>query len=85
MASKSKSAGSAPLPFEQSMKELEKIVEALESGTLSLEDSLQRFEQGIQLTRGCQKALQEAEQKVKILLEKNGKEILEDYEEEEDE
>lgn len=49
------------------MKELETLVETLEQGELSLEESLQAFERGATLTRICQQALEEAEQKVKIL------------------
>jgi len=69
--------------FEQSLQELEALVEKMEAGNLSLEESLKYFERGIALTRNCQKALSEAEQKVKILLEKNGKEQLQDFEAEE--
>lgn len=58
--------------FEQSLAELQTVVERMESGQLSLEESLADFEKGINLTRQCQAALTEAEQKVKILLEKNG-------------
>lgn len=58
--------------FEQALKELEQLVEKMEQGELSLEDSLAHFEQGIQLSRTCQQALREAEQKVEILLRKNG-------------
>ncbi len=58
--------------FEKSLDELEKIVSELEQGDLSLEESLKYFEKGIALTRTCQKALKEAEQKVQILLEENG-------------
>ena len=61
-----------PLDFEQSLAELQTLVERLESGELSLEDSLGAFEQGIRLTRDCQAALSQAEQKVQILLERNG-------------
>lgn len=49
------------------MEELERLVISLETGDLSLEQSLQTFERGIELTRLCQKALDEAEQKVRIL------------------
>ncbi len=49
------------------MAELETLVETLEQGDLPLEDSLQAFERGVALTRLCQQALDEAEQKVKIL------------------
>ncbi len=58
--------------FERSLAELEAIVEKLEQGELSLEESLQQFERGVQLTRACQTALKEAEQKVEILLRKSG-------------
>lgn len=58
--------------FEKSIKDLEAIVEKMADENLSLEQSLKNFEKGIQLTQQCQKALQEAEQKVQILLEKNG-------------
>jgi len=58
--------------FEQSLAELQTLGKRLESGELSLEDSLGAFEQGIRLTRECQGALAQAEQKVQILLEKDG-------------
>jgi len=58
--------------FEQSLNELQVLVERLESGDLSLEESLATFEQGIGLTRDCQSALQDAEQRVQTLLEQNG-------------
>ena len=57
--------------FEQSLQELEDLVEKMEQGDLSLEESLQHFERGVQLTRTCQQALKEAEQKVETLLKKN--------------
>ncbi|WP_287029866.1 exodeoxyribonuclease VII small subunit [Pseudomonas sp. UBA6310] len=62
----------AALDFEQSIADLQNLVERLESGELSLEDSLGAFEQGIRLTRDCQAALSQAEQKVQILLERDG-------------
>ena len=58
--------------FETSLAELQTLVERLESGELSLEDSLGAFEQGIRLTRDCQAALAQAEQKVQQLLERDG-------------
>ncbi|MEO4045549.1 exodeoxyribonuclease VII small subunit [Pseudomonas sp. CAU 1711] len=58
--------------FETSLAELQTLVERLESGELSLEDSLGAFEQGIRLTRDCQAALAQAEQKVQVLLERDG-------------
>ena len=60
------------LAFEKSLKELEALVTKMEQGNLSLEESLQHFERGIQLTRTCQQALKEAEQKVEILLKRSG-------------
>ncbi len=56
-----------PPSFEQSLAELEAIVDALEKGEMSLEESLTVFERGIGLTRTCQQALDEAEQRVRIL------------------
>ena len=53
--------------FEEALNELEALVERMESGDLTLEESLAAFEQGISLTRHCQEALQVAEQKVEIL------------------
>lgn len=55
------------IPFEEALAQLETLVERMESGELSLEDSLASFEQGIALTRSCQQALSRAEQQVKIL------------------
>ena len=58
--------------FERSLAELEAIVDKLEQGELSLDESLRHFERGVQLTRVCQSALKQAEQKVQILLRKSG-------------
>ena len=58
--------------FEKALEELESLVESMEAGDLSLEDSLKYFERGVALTRSCQKALAEAEQKVQILLNEQG-------------
>ncbi|HIC26639.1 MAG: exodeoxyribonuclease VII small subunit [SAR86 cluster bacterium] len=58
--------------FEKALKDLEKIVEDLESGDLSLEESLKSFEKGIKLTRQCQAELEKAELKVQKLVEENG-------------
>ncbi len=65
--------------FEDSLAELEQLVSQLEQGELSLEESLKSFERGVNLTRTCQKALQEAEQKVQILINKNGTQTLEPF------
>ena len=66
--------------FEKALSELEDLVEKMEQGNLSLEVSLKLFERGIALTRSCQKALLEAEQKVQILMRDSGKEELGDFE-----
>ncbi len=68
-----------PINFEKTLNELEKLVEKMEEGDLSLEESLKCFERGIILTKNCQQALSEAEQKVRILLEKDGKTDLEPF------
>ncbi|MEM8844325.1 MAG: exodeoxyribonuclease VII small subunit [Pseudomonadota bacterium] len=57
--------------FEKSLNKLETIVEKLESGDQTLENSLKLFEEGIQLTRGCQQALQQAEEKITLLTQQN--------------
>lgn len=62
-----------PINFEASLKELEELVARMEQGDISLEESLQNFSRGVELTRSCQLALQEAEQKVQILTEQKGK------------
>lgn len=56
------------MDFEKRLNRLEEIVEKMESGELSLEDSLKLFEEGVKLSRECNAQLNEAEQKVKILL-----------------
>jgi len=63
--------------LEKSLAELEELVEELESGELPLDKAMKKFEAGIKLTRGCQAALKEAEQKVEILLKSAGGEQLE--------
>ena len=64
-----------PIDVEKSMAELEKIVEQLESGELSLDKSLKQFEKGVRLSRECQAALSEAEQKVQLLLDSELSEV----------
>jgi exodeoxyribonuclease VII small subunit len=70
--------------LEKSLAELEELVEELESGDLPLEKAMQKFEDGIKLTRNCQAALKEAEQKVEILLKSAGGEQLEEFDVEDD-
>ena len=60
------------LDLEKALSDLEAIVEELESGELPLEKAMKKFEDGIKLTRSCQAALKEAEQKVEILLKSAG-------------
>lgn len=66
--------------FETALAELEALVEKMEQGELSLDESLKQFERGVQLTRSCQQALKDAEQKVQILLEKNDRDSLQPFE-----
>ena len=73
-------ASAKKLDLEKSLASLEEIVEELESGDLPLETAMKKFEEGIKLTRGCQAALKEAEQKVEILLKSAGAENLEEFE-----
>jgi exodeoxyribonuclease VII small subunit len=70
MAGKKKADGE--LDLESALEKLELLVESLEQGDLSLEDSLKAFEAGIKLTRQCQETLAAAEQKVQLLIEQNG-------------
>ena len=67
MARKKQGAG-----FEASLEELEGLVERMEEGELSLEESLKTYERGIALSRACQKSLDAAEQRIRILSEKDG-------------
>jgi len=61
--------------FEHSLARLEEIVRKLESANLSLEEAMKLFEEGVQLSRDCQKHLEQAEGKVEILLKKAGGEL----------
>ena len=72
----SKTSDSGTADFESSLSELEKLVERMEKGELSLEQALGDFQRGIELTRNCQQALKSAEQKVQILMKKSGQEEL---------
>ena len=70
--------------LEKSLADLESLVEELETGDLPLEKAMKKFEDGIKLTRACQSALKDAEQKVEILLKTAGGESLEPFETEEE-
>jgi exodeoxyribonuclease VII small subunit len=63
--------------FEAALAELEAIVQRLEQGELSLEESLSQFERGVVLTRSCQKALRQAEQKIRLLAKGSDGELVE--------
>jgi exodeoxyribonuclease VII small subunit len=69
-----------PLNLEKSLEQLETLVDELESGDLPLETAMKKFEEGIKLTRQCQSALKDAEQRVEILLKSaGGEEVLEEF------
>ncbi len=72
MVKKKRSKKETPPDFETALEELEALVEQMEQGEITLEESLQHFERGILLTRSCQQALKEAEQKVSILMMESG-------------
>lgn len=59
--------------FENNIKELEKIVTELEKGELNLDESISKFEEGIKISKQCNEILEEAEKKITILLNKDGK------------
>ena len=73
-------AGKKSYPFEASLDKLENLVEKMEDGDLTLEESLKIFEEGVKLTRECQQALADAEQKVKLLIEESGEVTSTDFE-----
>ena len=79
--SKSEELGSQePVSFENALEELETVVEQLEGGELTLEESLALYERGIALGEHCQKSLDAAEQKVLLLTSRSNDEVLDDYE-----
>jgi len=69
------------MKFEEKLNKLEKIVDGMEKGELSLEQALKDFEEGVRLTRECQKELTDAEQKVKKLLgfDESNKPVTEEF------
>ncbi|MGH8266272.1 MAG: exodeoxyribonuclease VII small subunit [Steroidobacteraceae bacterium] len=71
--------------FEQALAELESLVERLERGDLPLDEALKAFERGVALARHCQASLQAAQQRVEILLKRNGQPQVEPFEESADE
>lgn len=71
--------------FEDDIKRLQKIVEELSGGKLSLGESLKKYEEGIKLTQSCSSALNDAQRKVESLMKKDGKFSLEKFDDTEDE
>ncbi len=69
------------MSFEKKLTRLEEIVKKMENGELSLDESLKLFEEGVKLSRDCNKELTEAEQKVKKLVgvDADGEPVLEDF------
>src|SRR4030088_2656824 len=65
--------------FEEALAELEGLVERLERGDLPLDEALKTFERGVELTRHCQSSLKAAQQKVEILLKRNGQTGIEGF------
>ena len=69
------------LSYEESMKELEQVVKELEGNELTLDESIERFEKGMQLSKHCSKLLESAEKRISILLEKeDGSVVSEKFE-----
>ena len=69
--------------FEEQMESLEKIVTELEKGDLNLDDSVSKFEEGMKISKECNKILEEAEKKITILVNKDGEMKEENFETEE--
>lgn len=65
--------------FEETMEKLEQIASDLEKGDLNLEESLAKFEEGMKLSKQCNEIIENAEKKITILLEKDGKIVEEDF------
>lgn len=67
------------IDFEKSLKRLERIVKDLEDGNISLDESLKKYEEGIELARDCSKSLKEAKTRVEKLVKKQGIEVAEEF------
>lgn len=65
--------------FESSMENLEKIVQELEKGDLNLDDSIKKFEEGMKISKECNKFLEDAEKKISVLINDNGKLTEEEF------
>jgi len=68
------------MKFEENMEKLEKIVQDLENGDLNLEAKIDKFEEGMELSKKCSEILEEAEKKITILIKQDDKVIEEDFE-----
>lgn len=68
------------LNFEETMQELENIVQELEKGNLNLDDSIKKFEEGMNISKKCNEILEEAEKKITILIKKDNKIEEENFE-----
>ncbi len=66
--------------FEENVEKLEKTVQELESGNLNLEDSIKKFEEGMELAKRCNEMLEEAEKSITVLIKKDDKIIEENFE-----
>lgn len=62
----------AEVKFEEAIKKLDEIAKDLESGELSLDDSVEKFEEGMKLSKTCTKILNDAEKKINLLIDKDG-------------
>lgn len=68
--------------FEEDLKRLQKIVEDLSGGKLTLGEALKKYEEGLKLAQGCSALLNEAQRKVELLMKKEGKADLEKFSDE---
>ncbi len=67
------------LNFEENMNKLEKIVQELEKGDLNLDDSIKKFEEGMKISKECNKYLEDAEKKITVLIENKNEITEEDF------
>ena len=65
--------------FEEELKKLQKIVEELSGGKITLGESLKKYEEGVKLAQSCSQALSDAQRKVELLMKKDGKFSLENF------
>lgn len=68
------------VPFEEDLKKLQKIVEELSSGKITLGESLKKYEEGVKIAQSCSATLAQAQRKVELLMKKDGKLVLEKFE-----